>query len=171
MSEEVVEMPSNDDTIITKNVDVEIYIYREDERAKIPKVAYNGTSSSFDLTCIVDTVIPAGGSAIIPNGLRISIDQESPYWMNIQLRSSLGFMKDLIPHYGNVDAGYTGPFGVKVYNVGKEDVTIKAGERYAQVAVLWKPDYAIKELTAEQFEELVQNQQRGNNGFGSSGKN
>jgi dUTP pyrophosphatase len=90
--------------------------------------------------------------------------------MQIQLRSSKGFKYELIPHYGTVDAGYTGPLGVKVYNVGKEDVIIEKGERYAQIAVIPKPNYEIVELNKDEFEHLQSLQGRGNAGFGSSGK-
>jgi len=90
--------------------------------------------------------------------------------MQIQLRSSKGFKYELIPHYGTVDAGYTGPLGVKVYNVGQEDVVIEKGERYAQIAVIPKPDYEIVEITKEMFEYIKANQGRGDAGFGSSGK-
>jgi dUTP pyrophosphatase len=90
--------------------------------------------------------------------------------MQIQLRSSMGFKFDLIPHYGTVDAGYTGPLGVKVYNVGNEDITIHKGDRYAQIAVVPKPDYKIVEVNSEEFADIRDNQGRGDRGFGSSGK-
>lgn len=153
-----------------KEIDVEIKVYREDEKASIPEVAYDGTSSAFDLVAIKDTVIPAGGSAVVPNGLRIMIDEKAPFWMNIQLRSSLGFKHSLIPHYGNVDAGYTGVFGVKIFNVGKEDYVVKEGDAYAQVAVIPKPSYKLNEISKEEFEAFSATQRRGDNGFGSSNK-
>jgi dUTPase len=68
------------------------------------------------------------------------------------------------------NCGYTGDLGVKIYNVGKEDVIIEEGERYAQIAVIKKPTYEIIELNDEEFEELKSKQQRGDGGFGSSGK-
>jgi dUTPase len=43
------------------------------------------------------------------------------------------------------------------------------GEKYAQIAVIEKPDYEIIELNDEQFEILKSNQSRGDKGFGSSG--
>ena len=90
--------------------------------------------------------------------------------MQIQLRSSKGFKYDLIPHYGTVDAGYTGNLGVKIYNVGDIDVIIEKGEKYAQIAVIEKPKYEIIELNDEEFEKLKLQQHRGDKGFGSSGK-
>jgi dUTP pyrophosphatase len=149
---------------------VTIYAHKTDPKAVIPTVEYNSTSACFDITCTQTTVIPAGGSAVVPNGLNLTIDDSQRYWMQIQLRSSKGFKYSLIPHYGTVDAGYTGDLGVKIYNVGKMDVTIEEGERYAQIAVIKKPKYEIVELDDEEFEDLKSRQARGDGGFGSSGK-
>ena len=149
---------------------VKIFAYKEHPDAVIPTVAYGSTSACFDITCTETTIIPAGESKVVPNGLRLIINDSEKYWMQIQLRSSKGFKYSLIPHYGTVDAGYTGPLGVKVYNVGKEDVVIEKGERYAQIAVIPKPDYEIVEINEEMFETIKENQGRGDSGFGSSGK-
>ena len=149
---------------------VKIFAYKEHPDAVIPTVAYGSTSACFDITCTETTTIPAGESAVVPNGLRLVINDSEKYWMQIQLRSSKGFKYSLIPHYGTVDAGYTGPLGVKVYNVGKQYVSIEKGERYAQIAVIPKPDYEIVEVDEEQFESIKANQGRGDSGFGSSGK-
>ena len=149
---------------------VTIYAHKTDPKAVIPKISYNSTSACFDITWIETTLIPAGDSAVVPNGLNLTIVEAESYWMQIQLRSSKGFKYNLIPHYGTIDAGYTGPLGVKIYNVGKEDVTIEEGERYAQIAVMEKPRYEIVELDDEKFELLKSLQGRGDKGFGSSGK-
>jgi dUTP pyrophosphatase len=149
---------------------VTIYAHKTDPKAVIPKVQYDDTSACFDITCTKTTIIPAKGTAVVPNGLNLTIHESERYWMQIQLRSSKGFKYDLIPHYGTVDAGYTGNLGVKIYNVGDTDVTIEEGERYAQIAVIKKPKYEIIELNDDEFEELKLSQMRGDKGFGSSGK-
>lgn len=147
-----------------------IYAHKTHPDAVIPQVAYNSTSACFDITCTETTVIPAKGKAVVPNGLNLTISDSQKYWMQIQLRSSKGFKEDLIPHYGTVDPGYTGDFGIKVYNLSDKDVVIEKGERYAQVAVIEIPEYRIEELDDESFNFLKENQKRGDKGFGSSGK-
>ena len=149
---------------------VTIYAHKTDPKAVIPEVSYNNTSACFDITCTKTTVVPASGWAIVPNGLNLTIPDNQNYWMQIQLRSSKGFKYDLVPHYGTVDAGYTGDLGIKIYNLGDTDVTIEEGERYAQIAVIKKPKYEIIELNDEEFKELKLSQTRGDGGFGSSGK-
>lgn len=152
------------------NIPVRIYAHKSHPDAIIPQVAYGSTSACFDITCVETTIIPAKKSAVIPNGLNLTISQHENYWMQIQLRSSKGFKYDLIPHYGTVDAGYTGNLGIKIYNVGDTDITIEKGERYAQIAVIPKPDFTIEEIDDKQFELLKISQSRGDGGFGSSGK-
>mgnify|MGYP003981657039 FL=1 len=153
-----------------QNADVKIYAHKVTSNAVIPKVSYNSTSACFDITCTETTTIPSKGSAVVPNGLNLTIDQSDNYWMQIQLRSSKGFKYELIPHYGTVDAGYTGDLGVKIYNLGDEDVLIEEGERYAQIAVVPKPNYEVVELNDTEWETFKNNQERGDKGFGSSGK-
>jgi dUTP pyrophosphatase len=147
---------------------VNIFAHKEHPDAIIPQVAYNNTSACFDITCVEDTIIPAKGSAIVSNKLNISIDQNEKYYMQIYLRSSLGFKKELICHPGIIDAGYTGDLGIKIYNLGNEDVLIKKGDRYAQIAIYKKPDYQIIKLSNILWEEYKSKQLRGDKGFGSS---
>lgn len=148
-----------------------ILILKEHPDAVTPSYAYNETSAAFDITCVEDTVIKARGCGEVPNGLRLCIPEGLKYYMTIHLRSSFGFKRNLVPHAGIVDAGYTGPLRIKVYNLGDEDVTINKGERYAQVLVHHKIEPKFTELSESEFQKLEESQLRGNGGFGSSDGN
>ena len=148
---------------------VTIYVHKTDPKAVIPQVAYNNTSAAFDITCTKETIIPARQSAVVPNGLNISIDQSEKYYMQISLRSSKGFKQELVCHLGIVDPSYCGDLGVKIYNLSDSDVTIQEGERYAQIVVLPIPQSEIIELNDENWEIYKAKQIRGDKGFGSSG--
>lgn len=149
---------------------MKLKITRLSEKAVIPKIAYNNTSAAFDITATETISIKPGEFGIVPNDLRICIPEGEKYFMYINLRSSLGFKRNLICHHGIVDPGYTGDIGVKVYNIGKEVEIIKEGERYAQILILPFEIPEFEELTNEEFEEFAKTQQRNNSGFGSSGK-
>lgn len=138
--------------------------------ATIPKCAHNN-SAGLDITCIEKTIIPPKGSAIVPNGLRLTIKDGNNYYMQINLRSSKGFKQELICHPGIVDPGYTGDLGIKIYNLGETPVTIEKGEKYAQITILHllAPHFCIKELGKEDWEEFKSTQNRGDGGFGSTG--
>ena len=60
---------------------VKIFAYKTHPDAVIPQVVYGNTSACFDITCTETTIIPAKGSAVVPNGLRLTIDQKDNYWM------------------------------------------------------------------------------------------
>lgn len=147
---------------------MDIFIHKTTPDAVVPVAAYNGTSAAFDITCIEDTVIPAKKSANVPNGLCISIHERDPYYMMVHLRSSLGINKELICHPGIIDAGYTGVIGIKLYNLGDEDIIIHKGDRYAQMTVHHKERVNMLVLDDKEFESFSKDQCRGARGFGSS---
>ena len=60
---------------------VTIYTHKTHPEAVIPQIAYNNTSACFDITCTETTVIPAKSSAVVPNGLNLTIDQHENFWM------------------------------------------------------------------------------------------
>lgn len=149
---------------------VTIKMIKDHPDAKEPRCAYNGTSAAFDLAAVETVEILPGNDAVVPVGVRFSIPEDQPYYMQIHLRSSLGFKKGQLLHSGLVDAGYTGDFGVKVMNHTKFPVTIAKGEYFAQVVVHKKPQTFFEELNPSQWAKYEESQQRGSGGFGSSGK-
>lgn len=138
--------------------------------AKDPKIAYGGTSAAFDLAAIEDIRIQPNTDAVVPVGLKLSIDQNQPYYMQVHMRSSYGFKHGIQCHQGIIDAGYTGDFGIKVFNRTKFPIEIKKGDYFAQVVVHKKPTIQFKELNPKQWDEYENQQLRGSGGFGSSGK-
>lgn len=149
---------------------VTIKMIKDHPDAKEPRCAYNGTSAAFDIAAVETVEILPGNDAVVPVGVRFSIPEDQPYYMQIHLRSSLGFKKSLLLHSGIVDGGYTGDFGVKVMNHTKYPVTINKGEYFAQVVVHKKPQILFEELNPSQWAKYEESQQRGSGGFGSSGK-
>lgn len=149
---------------------VTIKMIKDHPDAKEPRCAYNGTSAAFDLAAVETVEILPGNDAVVPVGVRFSIPEDQPYYMQIHLRSSVGFKRGLQGFIGTVDAGYTGDFGVKVINTSKFPEVIKKGEYFAQVVVHKKPVLMFEELNPKQWSDYEATQQRGTSGFGSSGK-
>lgn len=143
---------------------------RETPNTPAPKVAYEGTSAAFDLAATETVTINPGEFKNVPTGIRLCIPQDEPYYMQVHLRSSLGFKHGLRCHIGIIDAGYTGDFGVSVVNNTDKPYTIESGSYFAQVLVLEKPKFEFEELNAGEWVEFDESQKRGNNGFGSSGR-
>lgn len=129
-----------------------IKFWREDINAKVPHIAYNGTSACFDLFATKEVVVPAKGFAYVPNGIRLIVPDG--YYLRFCTRSSLGFIKHLMVYGGVLDASFTGNLDVKIYNFGDTDHTIKAGDKYAQVEVLKRIDYHLDEIGEQEFLKL-----------------
>lgn len=143
-------------------------VFRTDKRAKMPEVAYEGTSACFDLNAIETTTIPAKGSAFVPNGVKITIPKG--YYLEFANRSGNGIKKNLRIHPGIIDTGYTGPLEVKVFNLGDTDQIIEEGKGICQVKVMKIPEYELKEITEEEWKSYEEQSIRGVNGIGSTDK-
>lgn len=119
--------------------------------------------SGFDMFCCESATIPAKGSAVVPVGLKLAYI-EPGYWIKIESRSGLGFKHGLMCHPGIIDNGYRGDMGVKIYNLSDKDYTFNTGDKVCQLIVYPLIDMVITEV------EATEDSQRGEKGFGSSGK-
>ena len=102
----------------------------------LPKRATAG-SAGYDFVSPVETVIPPGGSALIPTGIRAEME---PGWVLMLFpRSSLGFRYGvrLSNTAGIIDSDYAfakneGHIMVKLRNPSDAPVVIGRGERFCQ---------------------------------------
>ncbi len=133
------------------------------EEISLPRRATAG-SAGYDFVSPLEVTIPAGGTALIPTGIRAEMD---PGWVLLLLpRSSLGFKFTvrLCNTAGVIDSDYAyakneGHIMVKLRNPTELPVTIGRGERFCQGIFL---PYG----TAE--EEEVPEERTG--GMGSTGR-
>jgi len=99
-------------------------------------------SAGYDFYCPKDTVIPPDTSVVISTGFKVELEPEEV--MQIHIRSSMAFKHKLlmVNSVGIIDADYynnpdnEGEILIGLRNLGKEPVTIKQGERFAQGIVL-----------------------------------
>jgi len=131
-----------------------------DEGAKMPLRAHP-FDAGVDLFSRTDTVIPARGSAVFNTGVHVEIPDG--YVGFIKSKSGLNMKKNLLAE-GVIDAGYTGPIIVKVYNHGDSDCLIQAGDKLTQLVIL---PVALPEL---ELAESLTETERGAGGFGSTGR-
>ena len=130
-----------------------------DENAKMPTKAHD-TDAGFDLYAPQRFMIRSDSSAIIDTGVHIEI----PKGFVGFLKSKSGLnVKHGITGEGVIDAGYTGSIVAKLYNSG-ESIVFEEGQKIIQIVFLPIPEVEL-ELT-DSFEQT----ERGDNGFGSSGK-
>lgn len=105
--------------------------------------------------------------AIIPTGLHIAI----PEGYEVQLRPRSGLaIKDgitLLNTPGTIDADYRGEIGVIIANISNKDVVISHEDRIAQLVIKEQPQIEWDEVSS--LDDLG-NTDRGNGGFGHTGK-
>lgn len=166
-----------------------------DEKDILPERAHK-TDAGLDLKATEDATIPAGGSHVFNTGVHVElpritfhcgesvskgtiyIDKKHDIWIDIDemrfyngiitsglvvSKSGLFFNHGLVAT-GLIDYSYRGAIKVKLVNLGKEDYEVKRGDKIAQLVIL-----PILTPELEIVDELDKTD-RGENGFGSSGR-
>lgn len=131
-----------------------------DEWAIMPTRAYE-TDAGLDLYAERDEICPSRSYAKFDTGVHIEIPKG--YVGFIKSKSGLNVKYGIVGE-GVIDAGYTGSIQVKLYNQGYISHKFNRGDKIAQLVIL-----PIITPTLELVDELEETE-RGNNGFGSTGK-
>lgn len=123
-------------------------------------------AAGWDLRAAVESevVIPACSTAAVPTGIKLAIP---PGWEGqVRPRSGLAarLAVTLTNSPGTVDSDYRGEVKVLMINHGAEPVTIRRGDRIAQLLFAPVPEVEWREVGE------VEGTERGDGGFGSSGE-
>jgi dUTP pyrophosphatase len=130
--------------------------------AKIP-AAKHKTDSGMDIAVIECVTIPPGEYRNVRTGIAAQIPPQ--FELQVRPRSSLASKNGVVAAFGTVDEGYRGEIRVTLYNYGVSSYTVCAGDRVAQLVLCPVSRPEIVEIT-----ELSKDTDRGDNGFGSTGK-
>lgn len=124
-------------------------------------------SAGLDLRACLDSPLQLapGDTALIPTGLAIYIE-DPQLAATILPRSGLGHKHGIVLGnlVGLIDADYQGPLIISCWNRGGDHFTIQPGDRIAQLVFL--PIVRTAFTVVDSFESS----ERGEGGFGSSGK-
>ena len=144
------------------NGPVELLIHRLDPDLPMPARELPG-DAGFDLYARMDTTLNPGDRALIPTGVSIALPDG--YVALVHPRSGLaikhGFTLANAP--GTIDAGYRGEISVIGLNAGGEPLTLKRGDRVAQLVILELPAVTVVEVAS------LPGSVRSAGGFGSTG--
>ncbi|MBT4059985.1 MAG: dUTP diphosphatase [Euryarchaeota archaeon] len=123
-------------------------------------------AAGWDLRAIEETTVSSRTSAKVKTGLKIAIP--AGYEGQIRARSSLGAKGLILPNApGTIDADYRGELMVLMTWIGEgESYTIPKGERVAQLVIAPVPKVEFMEVSEEELSET----ERGEGGFGSTGR-
>ena len=144
---------------------VRVLIARSGRAKDFPLPEYaTPASAGVDLRASEGCVIPPGGRALVPTGLRIALPED--YEAQIRPRSGLALRHGVtLPNSpGTIDADYRGEVRVILMNLGQEPFVVEPGDRIAQMVVAPVTRVAWSEV------EALDATERGEGGFGSTGR-
>lgn len=134
--------------------------------AVLPTRAHDD-DAGYDLYSVGEHTISPGEFVDIPTG--VALDLPRWCWAFLTGRSSTLRKHGLMVHPGIIDAGYQGELFAGVFNLSREDVHIRPGDRLAQLIIM---ENATRLTTVRWMrdDEAFPFHQRGTSGFGSSGR-
>ncbi|NWU43579.1 DUT protein, partial [Hylia prasina] len=120
-------------------------------------------AAGYDLHSAYDCVIPPKEKAVIKTDIQIALP--AGCYGRIAPRSGLAAKHFIDVGAGVIDEDYRGNVGVVLFNFGKETFEVKKGDRIAQLI--------CERVCYPELEEVeaLDETERGEGGFGSTGKN
>lgn len=130
-----------------------------EDKAKIP-VRGHEDDAGLDLRSPETKWVHPGGHEIFDTGIHVAIPRG--YFGLIASKS--GLMLKGITTRGVIDSSYRGSIGVVLYNHGSEGYLVKEGDKIAQMIIM------PIELPEIEYVDLLDETDRGEGGFGSTGR-
>ena len=153
----------NDFIKSSKTVNVKVQSIHEN--AVMPSYAYP-SDSGFDLYSVEEIIVSPFGRVSIPTGLKLGFDEG--FEIQVRTKSGLALNQGLmvLNSPGTVDCGYTGEIKVIIFNTNNTFVTIPKGMKVGQAVLcpVVNGGYVNFNKVTE-----IEEKDRGNNGFGSTG--
>ncbi|XP_054244068.1 deoxyuridine 5'-triphosphate nucleotidohydrolase, mitochondrial [Indicator indicator] len=120
-------------------------------------------AAGYDLFSAYDCVIPPMEKAVVKTDIQIALP--SGCYGRVAPRSGLAAKHFIDVGAGVIDEDYRGNVGVVLFNFGKEAFEVKKGDRIAQLI--------CERICYPELEEVqaLDDTERGEGGFGSTGKN
>ena len=138
-----------------------IRVKKTEKKAIVPTRS-NQSDAGWDLYSVTTRPIAPSQRVTIKTGISLEIPEE--YVGLIWPRSGMSVKNGIDVLAGVVDSGYRGEIKVCLLNTSREWMDIKEGDRIAQILFQEVPHFQLQEV------EILQNSDRGQGGFGSTGK-
>lgn len=143
-----------------EDADLAIPVYL-DKGAYLPRRAHSA-DAGYDLRSPKMDLVPKHGSTVIDTGVHVAIPKG--LCGVLVSKSGLNVKHDIVSE-GLIDSGYTGSIKVKLYNHGGTSYMIEPGDKISQLVFL-----PIAEPVLYQTKDPLEETERGDKGFGSTGK-
>jgi dUTP pyrophosphatase len=133
-----------------------------DSAAKLPTKAHAG-DLGYDLYANDIVHIYPGETRLVKTGVAVQFPEG---WGGIiKDRSSVATKRNLFTVAGVIDNGYIGEINVAFHNAGKNVQAFVPGDKIAQLVLTETTDFVVEEVS-----EVISNDGRDANGFGSTGR-
>ena len=144
-------------------IDVKVFNNSNNE---LPKYETPG-AAGLDLKSAINYVLGPGEFKMIPTNIHIKLPEG--YEAQVRPRSGLAakYGISVCNTPGTIDSDYTGQIGVILINHGESQFVIKEGDRIAQMVI--NKVEQLNWIPVNNLEALGETE-RGQNGFGSTGK-
>lgn len=144
---------------------MKLYVKKLHDNVVLPTYQ-TSSSAGMDLAAVIKEPVTLAphGRAVVPTGIAIALPEG--YEAQVRGRSGLAAKHGVMPAngIGTIDADYRGEIGVILLNTSTEPFIIEPGMRIAQLVV------ARYERIDWEVVESLEETERGNGGFGSTGK-
>ena len=159
----------NDESIQTGMLNKTTTKFINNSNNEDPTYAKEG-DSGFDLRAFIDEPITLKplDRKLIPTGLKFELSPNTELQVRPRSGMALKHGISVLNTPGTVDEGYRGDVGIIAVNLSNEDYTIQPGERIAQAVIMNVVGHRLSNL--EKVENLTETE-RGDTGYGTSGKN
>ena len=141
---------------------VHVEVVRQDPELALPAYAREG-DAGLDLLAAAPVTLAPGARQIVPTGLRVAIPEGFAGLVLPRSGLALRTGVTVLNAPGLIDSGYRGEVGVLLVNQGSEPVTVRRGERIAQLVIQPVARAVLVEVRG------LEASQRGAGGFGSTG--
>lgn len=138
-----------------------ILFIRDHDSAKIPTKG-SKNAAGYDLYSISNTIVYPHSRSIIHTGLKLQI----PNGVYGKISPRSGLARDYGIHVGAgiIDEDYRGPLTVLLFNLSNARFNVNEGDRIAQI--IFEKHFNCEFVEVDELEET----ERGENGFGSTGR-
>jgi dUTP pyrophosphatase len=131
----------------------------------------SASAAGYDLYAAEGAFIPAGKTVMVGTGLAMEIP--NGFWGGVYARSGLATKQGLRPAncVGVIDSDYRGEIIVALHNDSDSEKVVQAGDRIAQL--VFHHAIVSAEVDGQSWEVVddLDNTDRGDGGFGSTGSN
>ncbi|SDL61755.1 dUTP diphosphatase [Halarsenatibacter silvermanii] len=143
---------------------MKIEIKRLDDEIPLPDYQHAG-DAGMDIYSAESKTLAPGERGLVMTGLKVAVPEYHAGFVYPRSGLALDEGVTVLNADGVIDPGYRGEVGVLLINHGQSEFEIKKGDRIAQLIV-----QKVEEVEWKEVEKLSRSE-RGEGGFGHTGKN